>query len=171
MFCRVAPRDLRLVLNPREGPSRGGQAERANSQNNDVVDLFLTEAGSPSVANRGVSGPLKTGTDRQSKFHQPTGAFIKWPGLMTPFPQMCEGAPDVRIKTFESRDRLWKLLNHARAPFFSMRFQTQFRREHVAIRKSIRANRNCSYLLRQITDLRDERHIVTEVTDKQFPTF
>jgi len=117
-LCRVAPRDPGLVLNPREGASRRGEAKRANSQNNDVVDLFLTEAGFSGVANRGVRGTLETGANRESKFDQSARAFIKRTRLMTPFSQMCECAPDVRIQTLELRDGLGKLLSHAaRAPF------------------------------------------------------
>jgi hypothetical protein len=122
-LCRVAPHDLGLILNPREGASRGGEAKCANRQNNDVVDLFLTESGFSGVANRGVRGALETGANREGKFDQSARAFIKWARLMTSFPKMGESAPDVRIKTFELRDRLWKLLSHAHAPFSRIRFR------------------------------------------------
>src|SRR5215471_1258657 len=136
--CRAAARDLRLVLNPREGASRRGEAKRANSKNDGVVDLFLTEAGFSGVANRGVRGTLETSANRESKFDQSARAFIKWTRLMTPFAQMCECAPDVRIQTLELRDGLRKLLSHAAcAPFQSICFSTQFSCASLAIRQSI----------------------------------
>jgi hypothetical protein len=104
-----------------------------------VVDLFLAEASFSGVANRGVRGTLETGANRESKFDQSARAFIKWACLMTPFSQMCESAPDVRIKTFELRDGLGKLLSHAaRAPFGCICFPTQFSR--LAIPKSIQTS-------------------------------
>ena len=134
-FCRAAPRDLRLVLSPSEGASRRGEAKRAYSQNNNMVNLFLTEAGFSGVANCGVCGTLEAGADRKGKFDQSTGAFIERAGLMTPFPQMCEGAPDVRIKTFELRDGLGKFLSDAHAPFSKCVSGPSLAGEALAIRK------------------------------------
>jgi hypothetical protein len=120
-LCRVATRDLRLVLNPSEGASRRGEAKRAYSQNNDMINLFLTEAGFSGVANRGVRGSLEACANRESEFDQAARAFIQWAGVMTPFSQMSKGAPNFGVKSFELRDGLGKFLSHvARAPLFTL---------------------------------------------------